>query len=429
MSLDPRAFLRELFDTAIAAAHPAQVLAKHLPTDKGGRTIVIGAGKAAGAMAEVAEKHWDGQVQGLVVAPYGYGADCRSIEVVEASHPVPDDAGERVARRVLELIGGLTENDRVIFLLSGGGSALLALPAEGISLDDKRSVNKALLKSGAAIGEMNCVRKHLSAIKGGRLARACWPASVYTYAISDVPGDEATVIASGPTVGDPTTSADALAILKRYGIEIPGNVRAWLEDPRSETVKPGDECLSRSHFTLIATPQHALDAAAAKAEAAGIPTLILGDLEGESREVAKVHAGIARQIRKHGQPLKAPCLILSGGETTVTVRGNGRGGRNAEFLLSLTADLKGEPNIWALAGDTDGIDGMESNAGALMSPCSYGRAIEAGLNPLHELDNNNGYGFFAELGDLVITRPTRTNVNDFRAILVLENAGSRRERH
>lgn len=350
MSLDPRAFLRELFDTAIAAAHPAQVLAAHLPTDKGGRTIVIGAGKAAGAMAEVAEKHWNGQVEGLVVAPYGYGAECRSIEVVEAAHPVPDDAGERVARRVLELISGLTENDRVIFLLSGGGSALLALPAEGISLDDKRSVNKALLKSGAAIGEMNCVRKHLSAIKGGRLARACWPASVYTYAISDVPGDEATVIASGPTVGDPTTSADALAILKRYGIDVPAHVRAWLEDPRSETVKPGDECLSRSHFTLIATPQHALDAVAAKAEAAGIPTLILGDLEGESREVAKVHAGIARQIRKHGQPIKAPCLILSGGETTVTVRGNGRGGRNAEFLLSLTADLKGAANIWALAG-------------------------------------------------------------------------------
>ncbi len=264
MSTDPRAFLRELFDTAIAAAHPAQVLEQHLPIDKGGRTIVIGAGKAAGAMAEVAEKHWNGQVQGLVVAPYRYGAQCSRIEVVEASHPVPDDAGERVARRVLELISGLNESDRVIFLLSGGGSALLALPAEGIGLADKQAVNKALLKSGAAIGEMNCVRKHLSAIKGGRLASACWPASVYTYAISDVPGDEATVIASGPTVGDPTTSADALAILKRYAIDVPANVLDWLEDPRSETVKPGDECLARSHFKLIATPQHALDAAAAK---------------------------------------------------------------------------------------------------------------------------------------------------------------------
>ncbi|SDN90821.1 glycerate kinase type-2 family protein [Pseudomonas jinjuensis] len=420
MTLDPRVFLRDLFDTAIAAAHPAQVLARHLPRVHGGRTIVIGAGKAAGAMAEVAEQHWNGEVEGLVVAPYGYGADCKRIEVVEAAHPVPDDAGERVARRVLELVSGLTEDDRVVFLLSGGGSALLALPAEGISLDDKRALNKALLKSGAAIGEMNCVRKHLSAIKGGRLARACWPASVYTYAISDVPGDEATVIASGPTVGDPTTSADALEILKRYAIDVPAHVRTWLEDPRSETVKPGDERLSRSHFTLIATPQRALDAAAEKARAAGIETIILGDLEGESREVAKVHAGIARQVRKHGQPLAAPCLILSGGETTVTVRGKGRGGRNAEFLLSLTADLKGEPGIWALAGDTDGIDGMESNAGALMSPCSYRRALESGLNPLRELDDNNGYGFFAELDDLVTTGPTRTNVNDFRAILILE---------
>ena len=422
MSLDPRALLRELFDTAIAAAHPAQTLARHLPRVHGGRTIVIGAGKAAGAMAEVVEAHWkDEQVDGLVVAPYGYGANCQRIEVVEAAHPVPDDAGERVARRVLELVSDLSEADRVIFLLSGGGSALLALPAEGISLDDKRALNKALLKSGAAIDEMNCVRKHLSAIKGGRLARACWPASVYTYAISDVPGDEATVIASGPTVGDPTTSADALAILKRYGIDTPAHIRAWLEDPRSETVKPGADCLSRSYFTLIATPQQALDAAAAKARAAGLEVLILGDLEGESRDVAKVHAGIARQVRKHGQPLAAPCLLLSGGETTVTVRGKGRGGRNAEFLLSLTAALKGEPGIWALAGDTDGIDGMENNAGALMSPCSYQRALAAGLNPLHELDDNNGYGFFAELDDLVVTGPTRTNVNDFRAILILES--------
>lgn len=340
MSTDPRAFLTELFNTAVAAGHPYQVLADHLPEDRSGRAIVIGAGKAAGAMAEVVEKHWQGEIQGLVVAPYRYGAQCSRIEVVEASHPVPDDAGERVARRVLELISGLNESDRVIFLLSGGGSALLSLPAEGIGLADKQAVNKALLKSGAAIGEMNCVRKHLSAIKGGRLAKACWPASVYTYAISDVPGDEATVIASGPSVGDPTTSADALAILKRYAIDVPQNVLDWLADPRSETVKPDDPCLARSHFQLIATPQNALDAAAVKCRAAGFSTLILGDLEGEAREVAKVHAGIARQIRKHGQPLAAPCVILSGGETTVTVRGNGRGGRNAEFLLSLTASSR-----------------------------------------------------------------------------------------
>ncbi|MBF3324532.1 glycerate kinase, partial [Pseudomonas aeruginosa] len=287
MSTDPRAFLTELFNTAVAAGHPYQVLADHLPEDRSGRAIVIGAGKAAGAMAEVVEKHWQGEIQGLVVAPYRYGAQCSRIEVVEASHPVPDDAGERVARRVLELISGLNESDRVIFLLSGGGSALLSLPAEGIGLADKQAVNKALLKSGAAIGEMNCVRKHLSAIKGGRLAKACWPASVYTYAISDVPGDEATVIASGPSVGDPTTSADALAILKRYAIDVPQNVLDWLADPRSETVKPDDPCLARSHFQLIATPQNALDAAAVKCRAAGFSTLILGDLEGEAREVAK----------------------------------------------------------------------------------------------------------------------------------------------
>ncbi|MDX5373790.1 MAG: glycerate kinase [Pseudomonadaceae bacterium] len=419
MTLDPQRLLRDLFATAIAAAHPDQVLADHLPTDRSGRVVVIGAGKAAAAMAAVIEREWQGEVSGLVVTRYEHGADCSQIEVVEAAHPVPDDAGERVARRVLELVGGLGEQDRVIFLLSGGGSSLLALPAEGISLADKRAINKALLKSGATIGEMNCVRKHLSAIKGGRLAKACWPASLYTYAISDVPGDEATVIASGPTVGDPTTSAEALAILARYAIDIPASVRAWLQDPRSETVKPGDPCLARSHFRLIATPQQSLEAAAAQARAAGITPLILGDLEGEAREVAKVHAGIARQIVLHGQPLQPPCVILSGGETTVTVRGNGRGGRNAEFLLSLTDSLKGLPGVYALAGDTDGIDGSEDNAGALMTPDSYARAARLGLSTSDELANNNGYGYFAALDGLVVSGPTRTNVNDFRAILIL----------
>jgi glycerate 2-kinase len=421
MSLDPQSLLRELFATAIDAAHPRQVLADHLPADRSGRVIVIGAGKAAAAMAEVIEREWQGEVSGLVVTRYDHGADCRRIEVVEAAHPVPDDAGERVARRVLAMVSNLEESDRVIFLLSGGGSSLLALPAEGIDLADKQAINKALLRSGASIGEMNCVRKHLSAIKGGRLAKACWPASVYTYAISDVPGDEASVIASGPTVADPSTSAEALAILARYQIEIPANVRAWLQDPRSETVKPGDPCLSRSHFQLIAMPQQSLDAAAARAEAAGVPALILGDLEGEAREVAKVHAGIARQVLLHGQPLKAPCVILSGGETTVTVRGNGRGGRNAEFLLSLTHCLKGLPGVYALAGDTDGIDGSEDNAGALMTPDSYRHAARLGLNASDELDDNNGYGYFAALDQLIVTGPTRTNVNDFRAILILEN--------
>lgn len=418
MPHDPQTLLRELFATAIAAAHPQQVLADHLPADRSGRVIVIGAGKAAAAMAEVVEREWQGELAGLVVTRYGHGAACQRIEVVEAAHPVPDDAGERVARRVLELVGNLSESDRVIFLLSGGGSSLLALPAEGLTLADKQAVNKALLRSGATIGEMNCVRKHLSAIKGGRLARACWPATVYTYAISDVPGDEATVIASGPTVADPTTSAEALEILARYRIEVPAHVRAWLEDPRSETVKPGDPCLARSHFQLIATPQQALEAAAAKVRAAGYTPLILGDLEGEAREVAKVHAGIARQIVLHGQPLAAPCVILSGGETTVTVRGNGRGGRTAEFLLALTESLKGLPGVYALAGDTDGIDGSEDNAGALMTPDSHARAQALGLSARTALDDNDGYGYFAALDDLIVTGPTRTNVNDFRAILI-----------
>ncbi|WP_079201728.1 glycerate kinase [Pseudomonas sp. CC6-YY-74] len=421
MPIDPQSLLRELFASAIDAAHPRQVLADYLPADRSGRVIVIGAGKAAAAMAEVIEREWQGEVSGLVVTRYKHGANCSRIEVVEAAHPVPDDAGERVARRVLELVSNLTESDRVIFLLSGGGSSLLALPAAGITLKDKQAINKALLKSGASIGEMNCVRKHLSAIKGGRLAKACWPASVYTYAISDVPGDEATVIASGPTVADPTTSAQALAILSRYAIEIPASVRAWLQSPASETVKPGDPCLARSHFQLIAAPQQSLDAAAARAEAAGFATLILGDLEGESREVAKVHAGIAKQVLLHGQPIQAPCVILSGGETTVTVRGNGRGGRNAEFLLSLTDSLKGLPGIYALAGDTDGIDGSEDNAGAIMTPASYARAAALGLSSSDELDNNNGYGYFAALDALIVTGPTRTNVNDFRAILILES--------
>ena len=422
MNRDPQALLRELFSAAIDAAHPRQVLADHLPADRTGRAIVIGAGKAAAAMAEAIEAAWEGEISGLVVTRYGHGADCRKIEVVEAAHPVPDDAGERVARRVLEMVSNLEESDRVIFLLSGGGSSLLALPAEGISLADKQAINKALLRSGAHIGEMNCVRKHLSAIKGGRLAKACWPASVYTYAISDVPGDEATVIASGPTVADPTTSAQALEILTRYNIEIPANVRAWLEDPRSETVKADDPCLSRSHFQLIAKPQQSLEAAAVKARAAGFSPLILGDLEGEAREVAKVHAGIARQIAQHGQPLAAPCVILSGGETTVTVRGDGRGGRNAEFLLSLTESLKGLPGVYALAGDSDGIDGSEDNAGALMTPDSYARAEALGLSAAGELANNNGYGYFQALDALLMTGPTRTNVNDFRAILVLPPA-------
>lgn len=420
MSTDPRAFLTELFNTAVAAGHPYQVLADHLPEDRSGRTIVIGAGKAAGAMAEVVEKHWQGEIQGLVVAPYRYGAQCSRIEVVEASHPVPDDAGERVARRVLELISGLNESDRVIFLLSGGGSALLSLPAEGIGLADKQAVNKALLKSGAAIGEMNCVRKHLSAIKGGRLAKACWPASVYTYAISDVPGDEATVIASGPSVGDPSTSADALAILRRYAIDVPQNVLDWLADPRSETVKPDDPCLARSHFQLIATPQNALDAAAVKCRAAGFSTLILGDLEGEARKSPRstpASPGRSASTASAGGALRDPLRRRDHRH-----RARQRSRRTQRRVPPQPhRRAQGEPNIWALAGDTDGIDGSEDNAGALMTPCSHARGEKAGLKIRDELDDNNGYGYFQALGDLLVTGPTRTNVNDFRAILILES--------
>lgn len=420
MPIDAKPFLLDLFQAAVDAAHPQQVLARHLPADKSGRVVVIGAGKAAAAMANELESLWQGPISGLVVTRYGHGVPCRDIEVVEAAHPVPDDAGLEFASRVMRLVSNLGPEDQVICLLSGGGSALLSLPVEGISLQDKQQINKQLLKSGASISEMNCVRKRLSAIKGGRLAQACYPAQLHTYAISDVPGDEATVIASGPTVADPTTSQEALSILQRYQIEAPEQVLRWLSDPRSETLKDGDPCFSKSTYTLIATPQGSLDAAAAAAQAAGITPIVLSDcIEGESREVAKVHAAIARQIETRGQPFKPPCVLISGGETTVTVRGSGRGGRNAEFLLSLCEQLRGHPNIYALAADTDGIDGSEDNAGCLLGPDSYSRAQDAGLSPRDMLENNDGYGFFEVLGDLIHTGPTRTNVNDFRAILIL----------
>ncbi|NIB42688.1 glycerate kinase [Pseudomaricurvus alkylphenolicus] len=420
MTIQPQAFLSELFDTAVAAAHPRQVLADYLPEDRSGRAVVIGAGKAAASMAAALEQAWQGPLSGLVVTRYGHGAECQHIEVVEAAHPVPDDAGEAVAKRILELVSNLSAEDQVICLISGGGSSLLALPAQGITLKDKQAINKALLKSGASIDEMNCVRKHLSAIKGGRLAKAAYPARVHTFAISDVPGDEATVIASGPTVADPTTSAQALLILNKYEIDIPDTVQQWLLDPASETVKPGDPVLDNCHFTMIATPQQSLDAAAEIATKRGITPLVLGDgIEGESREVAKVHAAIARQIAERHQPLPAPCVILSGGETTVTVKGKGRGGRNAEFLLSLAISLQQHPRIFALAADTDGIDGSEDNAGCLLTPQTYTRAHSLALNASDYLDNNDGYSFFEATDDLLMTGPTRTNVNDFRAILIL----------
>jgi hydroxypyruvate reductase len=411
--------LKQMFDAAIAAALPAKCLPAHLPPRPRGRTIVVGAGKAAASMARAVETHWDGPLAGLVVTRYGHAVPCQRIEVVEAAHPVPDAAGRAAAARILALVSGLSADDLVLCLISGGGSALLAAPAAGLTLEDKQAVNRALLRSGANITEINCVRKHLSAVKGGRLAAACAPAAVVTLTISDVPGDDPSVIASGPTVPDPTTFADALGVLDKYGITEPRAVLDHLRAARDETPKPGDTRLSGARTVMVATPQHALEAAAGVARAHGVAPVILGDaIEGEAREVALVHAGIARQVARHGQPAPPPCVLLSGGETAVTVRGAGRGGRNAEFLLGLAVALAGHPGIHALAGDTDGIDGTEDNAGALLAPDSLARAAALGLDARHMLAANDGYGFFAALGDLVTTGPTLTNVNDFRAILV-----------
>lgn len=414
----PDKILTELLDAAIREAQPANFLRRHLGGLRRRPRIVLGAGKAAAAMAQVLEDAWSEPLHGLVVVPHGYGVRCRNIEVIEAAHPVPDTAGEDVSRRMLQMVSGLEEEDEVVLLLSGGGSALLGMPAEGISLEDKKRLNRSLLRSGATIAEMNCVRKHVSAIKGGRLAVACWPASLHSFAISDVPGDDSSVIASGPSVADPTTSQDALEVIERFRIDASEAVLTWLRDPRSETPKPGDERLSRSTFTIVATPQGSLEAAAKVATDHGYSPLILGDLEGEAREVAKVHAGVARQVRKYNQPVPAPCVIISGGETTVTVRGKGRGGRNTEFLLSLLNELKGEPEVFAIAADTDGIDGSESNAGAVMTPLTYGQAKKHGMEPSAYLANNDGYSFFDQLDGLIFTGPTNTNVNDFRAVIV-----------
>ena len=384
-----------------------------------GRLIVVGAGKAAAAMARAVEENWSGPLSGLVVTRYGYAVPCQRIEIVEAAHPVPDAAGMHAARRMLDLVGGLHQDDLVLCLFSGGGSALLPLPAPGLSLDLKQSMNRALLASGATIREMNCVRRHLSAIKGGRLAAASHPARMLTLLISDVPGDRPIDIASGPTVADPTTCADALAILRRYGIDLPGPVRELLESGRGESVKPGDPRLARAAVRIIATPQMALEAAAGVARAAGITPHILGNaIEGEARDVGKIFAGMASQVAERNQPFAAPCVLLSGGETTVTVRGKGRGGRNVEYLLSLALALEGHPGIHALAGDTDGVDGEAEIAGAVLGPDTLARAWSLGLKPRDMLDNNDGHGFFTALGDSVITGPTLTNVNDFRAILI-----------
>lgn len=415
-----RDLLNRMFGAAVNAAQPEHCIRLHLPAPPKGRTIVIGAGKASAAMAQALERHWPEPLEGLVVTRYGYAVPCERIEIVEAAHPVPDAAGGAAAARLFQLVSGLGPDDLVICLISGGGSALLPLPGEGVTLEDKQVINRALLKSGATIAEMNCVRRHLSAIKGGRLAAACFPARVVNLLISDVPGDNPMDIASGPTVADPTTCEDALAIVRRYGIELPEAARSLLESGKGETVKPGDPRLAGVTTHLIATPQMALEAAAAVARAAGVKPLILGDsIEGEARDVGKVMAGIALQAARRGQPAERPCVLLSGGETTVTVHGQGRGGRNVEFLLSLAIGLNGEPGVFAVAGDTDGVDGLEEIAGALVTPCTLSRAWSAGVKPLASLDANDGHGFFESLGDALVTGPTLTNVNDFRAILIV----------
>jgi len=425
---DPRGFLLALFNAAVAQAVPGPGTAAFLPPPPKGRTLVLGAGKAGGSMAAAVDALWpkNAPMSGLVVTRYdyvppAYKAAPGRIEVVEAAHPVPDDAGRRAAKRIAELTKGLTQDDLVLCLISGGASSLLAMPALGITLEEKQAINKALLKSGAAIDEMNCVRKHLSAIKGGRLAAMCAPAQVVTLLISDVPGDAPQVIGSGPTVPDSTTCADALRILARYGIDVPAAARKGLESGALETPKPGDAVFAGHAVHMIATPQQSLQAAAALARGAGIGVHVLSDeMEGESREVGKVHAAMARYIARHGEPFAKPCVVISGGETTVTVKSKGgRGGRATEFLLGCAIALQGEPGVHVMAGDTDGIDGVEDNAGAIVTPSTLARAAGQGLKAQDFLDNNDAYNFFKPLGDLVAPGPTFTNVNDFRAVLIL----------
>jgi glycerate 2-kinase len=411
--------LRAMFDAAVAAAQPQRCVPLSMPARPRGRTIVVGAGKASAAMALAFENNWDAPLEGLIVTRYGHGAPCKRIEIVEASHPVPDESGTKAAARMLQMVQGLTSDDLVVALISGGGSALLSLPADGIATEEKRAVNRALLKSGAPIGEMNCVRKHLSAIKGGRLAAGAYPAQLVSLVISDVPGDDLASVASGPTIADPTTFAEARAIIAKYQIEVPASVTQHLAAAKDETPKPGNPRLANTQSILIASPQKSLEAAAEVARQAGVQPLILGDaIEGEARDVGTVMAGIALQVRRFNQPIRPPCVLISGGETTVTVKGNGAGGRNVEFLMALALKLNGAAGIHALAADTDGIDGARDVAGAFVTPDTLDRARQSGIDPWAALANNDGHGYFESLGDQIITGPTLTNVNDFRAILI-----------
>ena len=428
LSLDnPAKVLRDLFDAAVAAADPARSVPAHLPAQPPdaapdgakGRTVVIGAGKASAAMARAVEECWEGALSGLVVTRYGCAVPCERIEIVEAAHPVPDARGVDAARRILELARGLGPDDLLVALISGGGSALLSAPAGGLTLDDKQGLNEALLRSGATISEMNCVRKHLSAIKGGRLAAAAHPARVVSLLISDVPGDDPAVIGSGPTVADPTTTAEALAVIEKYGIEVPEHVTAYLQSAEAETPKPGDPAFDNTETIIVARPRGSLEAAAGAAEQAGLTPSVLGDaIEGEARAVAWEHAKLALAVALGDGPMAAPGVLLSGGEVTVTLAGSGRGGPNTEYLLALALALDGAEGIYAMACDTDGIDGSEDNAGAVIGPDTLSRARDQGLNAEAFLENNDAYSFFEALGDLVVTGPTLTNVNDFRAIII-----------
>ncbi len=419
-TMTPKSLLRAVFDAAVEAARPESRLKDFLPAAPRGRTVVIGAGKAAAAMALALDNHWKGELSGVVVTATGHSLTCPRIDVLEATHPVPGEAGESAAREILARVSGLGPEDLVICLLSGGGSALMSLPSQGLASSEKQAITRALLRSGAAISEINCVRRHLSRIKGGRLGVACSPARLVTLAISDVPGDNPVDIASGPTVADPTSCADALEALDRHGIVVPSHVREALLTGCWESVKPDDPRLERSEYHLVATPQQSLDAAAAVARDQGVTTLVLSDrVEGEARAVGREMAALALAVARGTGPARPPCLLLSGGETTVTVRGGGRGGRNVEFLLSFGIALGPAGNIHALACDTDGVDGTEPIAGATWTPDTRARADRLGLAPQAFLDANDAHSFFEALGDCVVTGPTRTNVNDFRAVLVL----------
>lgn len=429
---NPREFLAQLYGAAVRSASPLRRMAAYLPPPPKGRTLVIGAGKAAGAMAQALESLWpaDAPLAGLVVTRYGHtpprpvGVPQR-IDVAEVAHPVPDAAGMAAAQRMLALTAGLTADDLVLCLVSGGGSALLTLPVDGVSLHAKQAINQALLDCGASIAEINVVRKHLSRIKGGQLALACAPAKVVTLAISDVPGDDPATIASGPTVADPSTCADALGIVRRYRIGVPKGVLAQWQHGALETPKPTTPAFNGNAVHLIATAQQALEAAAVRARAAGVTAYILSDqMQGESREVGRVHAALACAVAQKGQPFAKPCVILSGGETTVTLRPGragaqpGRGGRAGEFGMGLAVGLQGEPGVYALSADTDGIDGVQDNAGVWVLPDTLLRAQNQDVAVADCLDRNDAYGFFSALDDLFVTGPTYTNVNDFRAILV-----------